>query len=69
MNDTMLGCLYCGETMPNPSAEIKEKFGDEAFRCCDRTMTTLDCSNLYKLVKGLETLKTNIEQEIIKDLL
>jgi len=67
MTDSFLACAYCGELMDMPSEEILEKFGDIALECCDFKMITLNRSNLYKLLKGVEKLKSAIENEIIKD--
>lgn len=66
-NDQLLACPYCGDTMDHPSEDIIKRFGEAALECCDFKMITLDKSNLYKLLKGLEKLKTSIEYEITKD--
>ena len=65
--DTILCCPYCGDTMDMPSPELLEKFGQSALECCNFEMIKLDKSNLYRLLKGLDKLKTSIEHEITKD--
>ena len=67
MIDALLACPYCGDTMDMPSEEIMKRFGEAALECCDFKMVPLDRGNLYKLLKGLETLKKVIEEEITKD--
>ncbi|MHA2280301.1 MAG: hypothetical protein ACXAC5_05580 [Promethearchaeota archaeon] len=67
MNDPLLACPYCGDTMDMPSPELLERFGQSALECCDFEMIKLDKGNLYKLLKGLDKLKTSIEHEITKD--
>jgi len=66
-DDWLLACMYCGDTMDMPSEELIERFGKAALECCDFKMTKINKSNLYKLLKGLEKLKTSIEYEITKD--
>lgn len=66
-NDELFYCIYCGDTMEPPSPELLERFGTEALNCCGYKMAKLDRSNLYKLLKGLDKLKTAIEHEITKD--
>lgn len=65
--DILLACPYCGDTMDMPSEEALERFGRVALECCDFEMIKLHKGHLYKLLKGIEVLKTNIEAEITKD--
>jgi hypothetical protein len=67
MIDPLLACPYCGDTMDMPNEELLERFGQAALNCCEFKMITLDRGNLYKLLKGLDTLKVAIEHEITKD--
>jgi len=67
MNDPLLACPYCGDTMDMPSEDLLERFGHSALECCGFEMIKLDRGNLYKLLKGLDSLKKSIEHEITKD--
>lgn len=68
MNEnTLLCCLYCGDTMDMPSEEMLERFGHMVLDCCDFEMAKLDKGHLYKILKGIDELKKNIELEITKD--
>lgn len=64
--NTLLACPYCGDTMDMPNEDIIKRFG-MALDCCEFPMVKLDKSNLYKLLKGLDALKTAVEREITKD--
>ena len=67
MIDPLLACPYCGDTMDMPNEDILKRFGQKALECCNFDMIKLDRSNLYKLLKGLDTLKTAVGHEITKD--
>lgn len=67
MIDPLLACPYCGDTMDMPNEDILQRFGESALDCCGFRMLKLDRGNLYKLLKGLDALKTAIEHEITKD--
>lgn len=66
-SNTLLGCAYCGDTMDMPSEEMVKKFGAIALNCCETPMIQLNKGNLYRLLKGLDKLKSNVETEITKD--
>jgi len=65
MIDPILICMYCGDLMDYPSEEMIERFGIPP--CCDNDMLCIEKNNLHALLKGIEALKANIENEIIKD--
>lgn len=68
MNENiLLACPYCGDTMDMPSEEMLERFGYSVLECCDHDMIKLNRNYLYKILKGMEELKKNIEFEITKD--
>lgn len=65
MIDPMMICVYCGDTMDAPTEKQLEVFGEP--ECCEHKMLQVERNNLHVLLKGIETLKKNIEHELVKD--
>lgn len=65
--NALMVCLYCGDTMDKPNKETLKKF-KTALKCCDHPMSEVDMNEAYKVIKGLEKLRTTIEAEMIKGL-
>lgn len=68
MENTILVCLYCADTMEKPSQTVLEKFGDNALNCCNHKMAEIDMNEAYKVIKVLDIVKERIETEMIKGL-
>jgi hypothetical protein len=67
MKDSILACPYCGDIMEQLTKEQRKVFGKPT--CCDNEMLTIDRARVYEMIKGLDTLKSNLERETIKDFL
>jgi hypothetical protein len=65
MVDQVWACLLCGELMENLTPRQLKLFGKP--KCCEsKMMIPFDRNDLFKIVKGLEVLKTKMEAEIIR---
>lgn len=65
MIDPVLICIYCGDIMDAPTEKQIAIFGQP--ECCEMKMLEIERNNLHKVLKGVESLKKNIEHEIVKD--
>lgn len=60
-------CIYCGEVMEGLTPEQKKIFGKPT--CCNYEMLVIDKSKIHTIVRSIEVLKSNLEKEILKDVL
>ncbi len=67
MIDKICVCLYCGSTQEALTKEQIKIFGKP--RCCEYDMVHLDRDKMLIVVKALDKLKKNIEEEILKGLI
>lgn len=65
--DLIYVCLYCGEINEPPNEQMAALFGmTSGPRCCEFKMAKAERNNLYDMIKGVEKLKANLENEILK---
>lgn len=67
MIDPVFVCLYCGEIIPFLTKEQIKVFKKP--KCCEYDMVPLDRDKMLIVVKALDKLKKNIEEEILKGLI
>jgi hypothetical protein len=60
----MLICPYCGDIMEDITKEKIKMFGKP--KCCDYNMLKIDDSKIYTVVRAIDTLKSNLEKEILR---
>ncbi|MFA5024293.1 MAG: hypothetical protein WC523_05015 [Patescibacteria group bacterium] len=64
IEDKLCICLYCGATMKGLTKEQMKRFGRPT--CCEYAMVEMDKAKIYIIVKSLDALKKNLEQEILQ---
>ena len=67
MIDPVMMCIYCGETMDVPNEKQIKIFGFP--NCCEEDMLKIERNKLFKIVKGLDSLKTKLEAEILRGMI
>lgn len=60
-------CLYCGDTMEYPNEKQMKIFGKPI--CCEFEMLRIEREKIHVIVRSLDTLKKNLEEEILKNIL
>ncbi len=63
--DPFFVCIYCGEFMNALTDEQIKIFGKPI--CCDFNMLKVEREKLHTMVRSIDTLKKNLEAEILKD--
>lgn len=67
MLDPILICIYCGDLMDAPNEKQIEIFGKPT--CCDFDMLRIEREKMHTIMRSLDTLKANIEAEVLKGIL
>jgi hypothetical protein len=67
MIDRIFCCVYCGSVQEDLTKEQMKIFGRP--NCCDYDMVPLDRNKMLVIVKALDKLKKNIEEEILKGMM
>lgn len=62
--DKLMFCIYCGNTSKALTKEQAKIFGKPT--CCGYAMLEMDLSKLHTIVKNLDKLKKNLEEEILR---
>ncbi len=57
-------CPYCGDFVEYPNEKQIKIFGKPT--CCEYEMVVIDREKLHKIARALDTLKQNIENELLK---
>ena len=67
MLDPILICLYCGDLMDGLTEKQIEIFGKPT--CCEFDMLTIERERMHTIMRSLDTLRKNIENEVLKGVL
>lgn len=62
--DSFAVCLYCGDVMEYPNERQMEIFGKPT--CCDFDMLQVEREKIHVIVRSLDTLRKNLEEELLK---
>lgn len=62
--DSFAVCLYCGDVMEYPNERQMEVFGKPT--CCDFDMLQVEREKIHVIVRSLDTLRKNLEEELLK---
>ena len=60
-------CFLCGEVMAYPTEQQMEIFGRP--ECCDFDMLKVEREKIHTIVRALDTLRENLETELLKGIL
>jgi hypothetical protein len=64
MLDKILICLYCGEVMEALTKEQMKIFGKPS--CCGYDMVAMEREKIHTVVRSIDKLKKNLENQILK---
>jgi hypothetical protein len=67
MLDPIIICIYCGDVMEAPNEKQIEVFGKPT--CCDFDMLKIEREKMHTIMRSLDTLKKNIEEEVLKGMM
>lgn len=59
--------FYCGDVMDTPTKEQIKMFGKPT--CCGYGMVPMDREKIFAVVKSLDKLKKNLEEQILKGMM
>ena len=62
--DKLMICFYCGSTTKGLTKDQIKIFGKPT--CCEYPMVEMDKCKIHIVVKSLEKLKKNLEEEILQ---
>lgn len=65
--DPIYLCMYCGSIMEQPNEKMMAIFGHPS--CCETKMVVAERDKIFDIVKALDKMKENLEQEILKGML
>lgn len=65
--DSFAVCLYCGDIMEYPNERQMEIFGKPS--CCEFDMLCVEREKLHAIVRSLDNLRKNLEEELLKGMM
>lgn len=65
--DRVFICVYCGDLLSGMTDEQMERFGKP--ECCDFNMLPVDREKVHTIVRSLDTLRENLEEELLESIL
>lgn len=67
MLDGIVVCFYCGDVMEAPTKEQIKIFGKPS--CCGYDMVLMEREKIHTVVRTLDKLKKNLEDQILKGMM
>jgi len=60
-------CIYCGDIMEYPNERQMKVFGKPI--CCEFDMLQIEREKIHLIVRALDNLKKNLEEELLKGIM
>lgn len=67
MLDGIVICFYCGDVMDAPTKEQTKIFGKPS--CCGYDMVLMEREKIHTVVRTIDKLKKNLEEQILKGMM
>lgn len=65
--DKIAICFYCADVMEAPTKEQIKMFGKPV--CCGYDMVAMDRNKIHTVVRAMDKLKKNLEEQLLKGMM